>query len=135
MIKKEGIKDYFIVFICLWCKTHNITTLDDKVTCIDKDDKPDDKVTCIDKDDKPDDKVTCIDKDKHYRVSPIGKILMPRIRYSLTFDYNGNIIEVYDNVTYYEKCEIGKEYNANIEVITSIITDQVTYDIKDINFD
>lgn len=59
---------------------------------------------------------------------------MPRIRYSLTFEYNGNIIEVYDNVTYYEKCEIGKEYNATVKAITNI-TGQVTYDIKDINFD
>lgn len=60
---------------------------------------------------------------------------MPRIRYSLTFEYNGNIIEVYDNVTYYEKCEIGKEYNAIIEVTTNTETGQVTYDINDINFD
>ena len=59
---------------------------------------------------------------------------MPRIRYSLTFEYNGNVIEVYDNVTYYEKCKIDKEYNATVEVITNI-TGQVTYDIKDINFD
>lgn len=59
---------------------------------------------------------------------------MPRIRYSLTFDYNGNVIEVYDK-TYYEKCEIDKEYNATIEVVTNTETGQVTYDIKDINFD
>lgn len=60
---------------------------------------------------------------------------MPRIRYSLIFDYNGNAIEVYDNETYYEKYEIDKEYNATIEVTTNTETGQVTYDIKDINFD
>ena len=60
---------------------------------------------------------------------------MPRIRYSLTFDYNGNVIEVYDNETYYEKCKIGKEYDATVEVTTNTETGQVTYNIKDINFD